>query len=534
MELDRLIAALSQPAAYPHAPGPIEVRQTHISVVFLAGPWAYKIKKPLDLGFVDYSTLARRRHFCDEEVRLNRRLAPEIYQGVVAVTDDGHTLQVEGEGQVVEWAVKMSRLPTSARLDEILRAGQVDTALVVRLGQRVAAFHEAAEAGPHIAAFGTFAAVARNVRENFEQSVSLVGRSVSSSVFDRLRNRTEQELARLRPLIESRAVRGVPRDTHGDLRLEHIYVFPQPPAERLLIIDCIEFNERFRFADPVCDIAFLAMDFRRLGRGDFAQAVTDRYFSARGDDEGLGLVRFYLAYRAAVRAKVGGMKAAEPEVPESERERALQVSRACWLLALGAMEEWRNRPCLALVGGLPGTGKSTLARALAEQAGFAVIRSDVVRKELVARAGLEPGPAAFGQGSYTLPWNEQVYAECLRQAQRHLFEGERVLVDATFAEEQKRSWFLEAARECGVAGVLLACEADPTLVRQRLASRRADPSDANWQISQQMAAHWQPPSPQTARLSRSIRTENLDDALAQAVTAVDESTTLPGDGIWTR
>ena len=271
MELSRLIHALADPSAYPVTVEKVDVCHTHISAVFLAGPYAYKIKKPVDLGFLDFSTLAKRRHFCEEEVRLNRRLAPEVYLGVVPVTATEYGVRVEGQGEAVEWAVKMNRLSDDTTLQNRIQHGDLPSGAVEALAQRIASFHAGADAGEHISAFGRFEVVARNARENFEQSASQVGTTLSQAVFERVQALTEAELARHQHLIEERAGRGVPRDTHGDLRLGHVYLFPerQPPAD-LAIVDCIEFNERFRFADPVADMAFLAMGLAFHGRRDLA------------------------------------------------------------------------------------------------------------------------------------------------------------------------------------------------------------------------------------------------------------------------
>src|SRR5262245_32742884 len=392
MDLPRLIAALSEPDAYPYPVGRVEVRQTHISVVFLAGEHVYKIKKPVNLGFLDFSTLDKRWHFCEEEVRLNRRLAPEVYLGVVPVTRRGDSFAVEGDGEPVEWAVKMRRLPDDATLLRRLERGEVDESVMRSLAQTVANFHlQPTLTLPHKGgvekSFGRFEVVAGNARENFAQSAGQVGVTVSQAVFDRLRALTETELSRLKPLIEARAERDMPRDTHGDLHLDHVYLLADPlphgrGSERLVLIDCIEFNERFRFADPVADMAFVVMDLLFHGRRDLARAFADAYFAATGDAEGRELLSFYVAYRAAVRAKVDGIKAAEAEVPETARAAARARARAHWLLALGELAGPAARPGLVLVGGLPGTGKSTLARALAERTGFTAIRSDVVRKEI--------------------------------------------------------------------------------------------------------------------------------------------------------
>jgi uncharacterized protein len=256
MDPIHLIQALSQPSTYPHPVKSVEVCHTHVSVVFLAGNYAYKIKKPLDLGFLDFSSLEKRHHFCTEEVRLNRRLAPNVYLGVVPVTRTGTKVAMEDHGEIVEWAVKMERLPESATLQSRLARGEIDADVVDALGRKVARFHAQAESGEHISVFGRFDSVAGNARENYDQSAPHVGTTISGAVHARLRTLTEESLTRLRPLIEQRADRGVPRDTHGDLHLEHVYLFPdRRPPDDLVVIDCIEFNKRFRFADPVADMA---------------------------------------------------------------------------------------------------------------------------------------------------------------------------------------------------------------------------------------------------------------------------------------
>jgi aminoglycoside phosphotransferase family enzyme/predicted kinase len=493
MELARLIEALSSPAAYPGAPEPVEVRHTHISVVFLAGDRAYKIKKPVSLGFLDFSTLELRRHFCDEEVRLNRRLAPGVYLGVVPVAEEGGGLKVEGNGPVVEWAVKMVRLPDEATLEHRLRCEDVGRGTIEALARRVAAFHASERACAAGAHFGSFEVVAGNARDNLTPAAAPVGVTLSQAVLDRLRDRLESELERLRPLIEARAAASVPRNAHGDLRLGHVYLFPErAPPDDLVIIDCIEFSEQFRCMGPVADMAFLVMDLLSEGRPDLAEAFCSEYFRASGDREGEALVPFYTAYRAAVRAKVDGLELTEREVPAPERDRAMRRARGHWLLALGQLEPPETRPCLVPLAGLPGAGKSTLARSLAEIGGFTVVRSDAVRKKLAR--GAPPG-----EDIYTAEWNERTYGECRRRIEAVLFEGGRALVDANFRQDGRRREFLDLARSWGVPAVLLVCRADPEVVRRRLEGRKGDASDATWAYYQQAAREWEAPGPATRR-----------------------------------
>jgi len=540
--LGALVEALSSPSAYPHPAPDVEVRRTHISVVFLAGDFAYKIKKPIELGFVDYGSLERRRHFCEEEVRLNRRLAPEVYLGVVpvrerdgglrvAVAEESETGAREGpgpdgpergpgpdEGTVREWAVRMRRLPEDRTLETLLARDAVGRAELEKLAAHLAEFHARAERGPEIARYGRFETVAGNARDNFTQSEDQVGSIVHPEVFGRLSDLTDSALERHRERIESRADRGVPCDGHGDLRLDHVYFLPA--RERPLIVDCIEFNEAFRHADPVADMAFLVMDLRRAGRRDLARISAEGWFDRSGDEEGRRLLEFYVAYRAAVRGKVQGIKAAAGDVPEGERREAGAIATGHWLLALGALAAPRERPALILVGGLPATGKSTLARELARRAGFRVIRSDAIRKEL---AGLDPGTSAaapYGAGIYTEEWSDRTYDECRRRAERILFEGGRAIVDASFHRESRRRAFVESAVRHGVAIRFLVCEADPGTARGRIRARSGDASDADREVYSRMRDRWEPPGPSVARLTRAVSTDGSPEESARAALAI--------------
>ena len=473
MNLPDLLAGLSDPAAYPHHPDRVEVRQTHISAVFLAGAYVYKLKKPVNLGFLEFTTPELRKHFCEEEVRLNRRLAPHVYLGVVPVTADGGRVRVDGAGEPIDWAVKMARLPDgTSLLDRVTRA-EVGSADIERLAEFLVGFHQSAAGGPVVAVGGSYAVVAGNARDNFTQAEAHVGSTLSRVVFARLRVLTDIHLDRLRPLIEARAARGVPRDTHGDLHLDHVYFHPDG---RPFAIDCVEFNNRFRHADPAADLAFLLMDLRFHHRPDLASVLERAYIRASGDAELGVLLSFYIAYRAAVRGKVEGMERVEVEVPAGERAAATERARGHWLLALGVLEEPLRRPALLYVGGLSGTGKSYLARRVAAEAGFEVIRSDVVRKELAGLAKTERG----GNDLYEPAHTERTYAACLARADALLFDGKRVLLDATFRSAAYRRAVFELGRRRRVPVLGLVCEARPDTVRERLAARTGDPSDATW------------------------------------------------------
>lgn len=520
MNVPRLLRDLERPEAYPHPVQDVDVLQTHISIIALAGAHAYKVRKPVDLGFLDFTTLEKRLHDCEEEVRLNRRLAADIYQGVVPIVEGDGGLEVDGAGTPVEYAVKMERLPSDATLLERLQNGTLEAGTLRTLAHRIARFHTDAASGPDIARYGRWDVVAGNARENLDQSIDHVGSYISQPVHERLRSVLEARLDELRPLIDTRAEAGIPRDTHGDLHLDHVYLFPdrEPPRD-LVVIDCVEFNERFRHADPVADMAFLAMDLIVHGRRDLANAFEDAYFDATGDADGRDLVPFYVSYRAAVRGKVGGFVADDTEVPPTDREAAARRARTHWLLALSEIEEPHRRPCLVLVGGLPGTGKSTLAGALARDAGFEVIASDEVRKELAGLSSDTSAKADFGEGIYTAEWNDRTYDECLSRATEQLFQGRRVIVDASFREEERRRTFLDAARDLGVRALFLKCSADPATVRERIRSRRNSASDADWTIYQRAAEAWEPEAPEpTGARTRVIESDEPVERVVRTAT----------------
>lgn len=493
MLLTDLIEQLSRPEAFPHPVDTVQVVQTHISVVFLTGDFVYKIKKPVRMDFLDFSTLDKRHHFCQNEVELNRRLASQVYLGVIPITLGPAGPVFGGEGPTMEWAVRMRQLPEGNTLLARLDAGTLMPDQMETLGRRLARFHANARSGADIALHARADVVLRNALENFQQSRAAIGQTVHPEVFHRLESLTRSLGESLRPLLERRVAGGKIRDTHGDLRLDHVYLFPdQPPPDDITIIDCVEFNDAFRYADPVADFAFLVMDLRHHGRPDLADRMVAAYFQEVNDPEGQELLDFYVAYRAAVRAKVDGFQLAEPEISQRHRDRARAKARAHWLFALATLEEPARRPCLVFLGGLPGTGKSVLARGLENTAGFQVIRTDVVRKELAACEPPVPeGLAGMDGGLYRPEFKRQVYAECRRRAEEALFQGGRVLVDGNFPTVEERQAMLQLARTSGVPVCFLQCQVSPEIALERIRQRQGDASDADAAVYHLQAEKWQ-------------------------------------------
>lgn len=498
MDLPELIAALSEPSVYPDPVDRVEVRQTHMSAVFLAGARAYKLKKPVRFEFADLGTVEQRYALCREEVRLNQRLAPGIYEAVVPVFREKGGVRVGNSEEAyspeaLDWLVRMRRLPDQARLSERLREDAVGPEVLEGLACLLAAFHNGAPSGPEVSSDAGPVQVGERVRANLEAAKPLAGLTIHPRVLDRLRSLFEIQLQRCGDLVARRAEVGRPREGHGDLRLEHIYQNPgRGSGSDLVIIDCIEFDRGLRRLDPVCDMAFVVMDLIAAGRRDLASVFTDAYLTAAADPEGRALLPLYVAYRAAVRGKVEGLAALERELSEQERADALRQARRHWLVALEMLELPVNRPMLLLVGGLPGSGKSTLARELSHTAGFALLRSDVVRKELAG----QPIGKGIKRGAdsrlYTAKRTQATYQAMRDRAEGFLFEGRSTLIDASFSKASHRQLFHDLAVEMGVPCLFLECRIDETTARERLEARRDDASDADFQIRREMAARWEP------------------------------------------
>lgn len=501
-----LIAALSQASAY-EADGEVEVHQTHISAVFVIGDRAYKLKKAVDFGFVDYSTPARRRALCEAEVRLNRRLAPGVYLGVrsVHLHDGVARLGDPDDPDAVDWVVEMTRLDDADNFLAHLHAGTLREDWLAELGRQMAEFHLRCERGVP-GGYGSFETVARNARENFEQATQQVGATVAESVFRAAREATDAWLERLEPEIRRRDESGCTRDTHGDLRLEHVY---RSDGE-LVVVDCIEFNDAFRYSDPVADVAFLVMDLRIRWHAALARTFTAAYFAASPGGE--SLLNFYVAYRSAVRAKVHGLAAIDPDVDQATRARATAKSRAHWLFAWSTLAPPRKRPALVLVGGLPASGKSTLARALAAAADLEVIDSDHVRKELAGVAAEHSMRGELDAGIYTADWTRRTYQACLDRSMTAVTEGRRVIVAATFRDESWRRRFLAEAHAAGVCALMLECHVPREEAVRRLEARHDDASDADLAVYDHVAASWETPGEMVRR--RLTRIDAADAAMA--------------------
>lgn len=488
--LPALIAALLSPEAYPHPVDRVELVQTHISYVLLAGEYVYKIKKPLDLGFLDYSTLEKRRLYCQEEVRLNARFCPRTYLGVSVITDDANGARVDGAGRVVEYAVRMRRLPADKMMAHLLERGGVTAPMVRSLGQRLASFHAGADTNERIAGFGRVGTVAANWQENFEQTAPFIGRTVSREQFDAIYAYVDRFIAANGDLIERRADEGRARDCHGDLRADAV-VFED---DGICVFDCIEFNDRIRFSDVASDLAFLAMDLDFRGHPGLADELTGAYIETALDSTLSLVFNFYRCYRAYVRGKVDGFQVDEPEVPEVQREEARRKAQAYFRLA-AAYAGQPTPPVVIAMSGFTGSGKTYLGDALAGRLGAFVSWSDVVRKRLAGIDPTQPARVPFESGIYSPEMTEQTYAALVDEARPFVQRRQPVLLDATFLRARQRALARGLAQAAGAQFLLVECRVPDAVAQQRLAVRgeRRAVSDGRPEIYRAQQSVYEPP-----------------------------------------
>jgi aminoglycoside phosphotransferase family enzyme/gluconate kinase len=460
-----LIRALLDPDRYDHPVARVELVETHISWVLLAGEYAYKIKKPVDLGFLDFSTLPKRRHFCEEELRLNRRLAPQIYLGVVPITGTIAVPRIGAAGEPIEYAVKMRRFAQEAQLDRVLGRGELKPQHIDALADELARFHgEIAVAAPGTP-FGEPDAVYAPMHENFEQIRPRVDAPLHAPLV-RLEQWTQAAHKRLASVLAARKRDGFIRECHGDAHLANMALLDS----EVVLFDCLEFNENLRWIDIMSELAFAVMDLDDRGRPDFGWRLLNRYLEQTGDYAGLGLLRFYQVYRALVRAKVAAIRLSQPGLRDEDRARAVDEYQGYMELAERYTQP-RATPLL-ITHGVSGSGKSTVAQMLLESYGAVRVRSDVERKRL---AGLHPmarSESGLDSGLYSADLSRQTYARLGELARVVIGSGLPVIVDATFLRRVQRDAMRALATSLEVPFVILDTTAPDDVLRARVRIRR--------------------------------------------------------------
>ncbi|HEY4387889.1 MAG TPA: AAA family ATPase [Ktedonobacteraceae bacterium] len=545
-DFTKMLNALTRPDAFPAAlrlSGPaIPVVQTHASVVLLTPTRVYKLKKPMNFGFFDYSTPALRRHFCQQEVYINSKLAPQIYLGVapVIVSVGGHvrfgTTYHPDEvpypwtplagGYVIDFAVVMVRLADETTLESRVRTGMAAPQLE-EVAQEIAAFHRSTPSNEHIASFGALEVVAKNWEENFAQMKPYIGRTLDAATYDLLVDYVHCFLKEHAALFAMRQRGGYIRDCHGDLRLQHIYLSEakqdatqDPP--HIVILDRIEFNERFRYGDVAAEVAFLTMELDAACRADLSRIFSSAYSHAAHDETLYELLPFYSCYRACVRGKVFSFQLDEPEIADVQRE---AVSReASSLFALAAhYASGPAQPMLIMVGGLMGTGKSTLAYVLHRELGWSLFSSDSVRKQLAQLDPEQPQETAFGQGIYSPEWTARTYATLQLKVREYITSGRSILLDASFIRQIHRQMMAQEAAVRGARVFFVECVCSQELALARLAMRWQErverhgdthqeasyASDGRPDLYAAQCAQWEPITNEEASRGRHLRVNTM-------------------------
>jgi aminoglycoside phosphotransferase family enzyme/adenylate kinase family enzyme len=464
---ESLVAAMMQPGFYPKVPGEVSHKETHISHLFFAGELVYKIKKAIRFSFLDYSTLAQRRYFLNEELRLNRRLAPSVYLGVMPISLDESGWRLGGWTEPAEYTLVMRRLPERRMLPFLLQTLQVTPELMHELAEVLAKFHQQAERVSVVSRRGDYGQlIEKPWNDNFTDLEPLVGAVVEAETLRRLKEFGLSFFARYRDLLGRRAAQGWVRDVHGDLHCEHVCFAP----EGVQIFDCIEFSNDLRRCDLASEIAFLLMDLEFRGGKALVKPFLARYRELLDVPDLPTLLPFFSCYRAIVRGKVHALRGRETD--------------ASRYLRFAARYTWAERkPFLVMVCGLTGSGKSTLARELGERLDMPVISSDAVRKALADKPGKHI--VAYQTGIYSPAMTTTVYRQLARAAEQSIEEGSGAILDATFIERAKREKIARIAAKYNVPLFVVQCRASDETTETRLAQRAAegkDLSDGRWEI----------------------------------------------------
>lgn len=515
-----LIQALQNSALYNHPVSHFQVIETHISWVLLTGDYAYKIKKPIDLGFLDFSSLAKRQHYCMQELALNRRLAPQIYLDVIAIGGKPAS-PVLGADPIIEYAVKMRQFSQSARLDNVLASHALKSEHIDQLADHIAAFHQQIEIAGKECDYGNPTAVLEPIEENFQQISALLSDDGDIKQLETLKNWSLTQYAQCLPHIKQRKTDGFVRNCHGDLHLANIALID----EQIVIFDCIEFNESLRWIDVISEIAFTTMDLIDRGHPHYAARLLDRYLQRSGDYAGLNLFQFYQAYRALVRAKVAIIRANQPLLPKDEKQQAFKQYQEYITQAEAFTHQ--HPQMLFITYGVSGSGKTTLTQPLLEKFGMIRLRSDVERKRLFGLPAEARTDSTNRLKIYSAEASQRTFHHLLITAKKLCQSGFSVIVDATFLRQAHRQPFQALAKELNIPFVILQFNVKEQLLHQWIKKRTqtgTDASDATIEVLQQQLTTVEPPSENEADHLICINSGdgNAAEKLIAAVNSIQE------------
>ena len=506
----QLIIALMNPVLYDHPVTNLQLIETHISWVILTGPYAYKIKKPLNLGFLDFSTLEKRQFYCEEELRLNRRLAPDLYLQVVKVTGTSEQPSFTNKGSAIEYAVKMVQFPQEAQLDHVLERGDLQLEHIDLIARIISDFHQQIVIADIDSSYGDPEHVYQPVLENFAQIRERITDTKSIEILDELACWSKSAYADLHDVFVERKKEGFIRECHGDLHLRNLAWFNDSP----MAFDCLEFNPDLRWIDVMSEVAFLVMDLQDHQQPQMAQRFLNCYLEYTGDYAGMRVLVFYLVYRAMVRAKVNAIRLDQAAI--STDEKAEEEKSLSGYLELARDYTRRTTPQLILTRGMSASGKSTLTEPLLEQLGAIRIRSDVERKRIFGVELEKEAAVAVGEGIYTPEATDITYNRLAKLAELVIDAGYSVIVDATFQKDEQRKRFRNLARVKEVPFVILEFTASIDTLRQRIKARKYDVSDADLLILEHQYANWRPLSKEEKPYAIEINTETTFDIMKLA------------------
>ena len=508
-----LVQALQNPALYDHPVHQFQVIETHISQVLLTGEFAYKIKKPMDFGFLNFSTVPRRKHFCEEELRLNRRLAAPLYLQVIPVTGTPQNPVLGGSGEAFEYVLKMRQFRQDDLFDRQQERGELEPGRLAALAQQAAEFHDSLPPVDPASPLGAPDAVYAAMQENFDQIRPLLSDAGQRAQLDNLEIWTRTTFERHQPLIAERHQQGLVRECHGDLHLANITVY----NDQVTVFDCIEFNEPFRWIDVINDLAFLLMDLESRSENAKANLVLNTYLEYRDDFEALPLLPLYKAYRAIVRAKIALFTMGNPSLGDSEKEELMQRYNVYAQLA----EDYSripNRYFIATVG-LSASGKTSVSAALAGELGLIRLRSDVERKRLHGLAPLDHSQSPAGGNLYSADANTKTYDRLAKLAGGLLAAGFPVIADTACLKEQERALFAAVAESQGVPFALIHCEAPDELRKEWARKRKGDASEATEALLEAQKDWFEPLTAEEKICTVHLRTdqEHVAEAVADRI-----------------
>lgn len=466
IERFRLIEFLSTPSSYPHSPVQIKHIQTHASDVFMAPPFVYKIKKPIDLGFLDFSTLQKRRHYCEKEIVLNRRLCSGAYIGVDEISLTDGTLSLGKGDQTVEYAVKMNILPEECFLQNLLKENKADETDFIRISNKLTKFYQDQKTNDEIAEYGLPEKIKIKIDENLALSKHFIEETISQASYSAIKFYNDYFFVNKSDLFRMRIEQDRIKDCHGDLRLEHINFC----SEDICIFDCIEFNERFRYIDIASDIAFLAMDLDFNSYYRFSKFFVSEITKSMKDHAIYDVLDFYKCYRAYVRGKVESIKALEPEVPSKERDLAHLKAESYFKLAL-KYALFGSGSVIIVTFGVIGSGKSTFAELLSKELSCEIVSSDIVRKKTSGIPSKERKYEEYDSGIYSKHITERTYQELFDRAEEITKNGRTVILDASFSKRTWRECLIDRANSLNTPLYFIQTHAPKDVIEQRLLKR---------------------------------------------------------------